>query len=219
MSKIFISFIGTDGSGKSTLASRIYSDLKKKNDKVKLVYGRHIPFISKYLILLVRRLYLFNESKDGYEGYADRKRGLYNKSLLLSKAYGTFLIFEYYLQLLKKVVLPYRLGYSIVSDRYVYDTIINEIAIDRRITINEIRRMINRFWVFVPKPTLTFLIQIPEDVALQRKNDIPSIGYLRTRNSLYKKIGEQENLIVLDGTLPIDLLAEMVLDKINDKEK
>lgn len=217
MAKVFVCFIGTDGSGKSTLANRIYLELRKENSRVRLVYGRHIPYISKYLILLVRYLFLSDESAQGYDKYNVKKKALLKRSLSLAKAYEAFLMVEYYLQLVRRVLIPYSLGYSVVADRYVYDTIINDIAIDRSISIADIRRLIKRFWFFVPKPTIAFLIQIPEEIALQRKDDIPSRGYLRIRNSLYKEISEEENLIIMDGTLPIDKLKQIALEIIKSK--
>jgi dTMP kinase len=109
-----------------------------------------------------------------------------------------------------------RKGYSVISDRYVYDTVINDLSVDRGLSINDAKMMTTKLWKHFPKPTLTFLIRVPEEVAIKRKNDIPSLNYLRIRNQYYDEILKDEGCFVLDGTVSIDELRTLVIKKINE---
>jgi thymidylate kinase len=210
----FICFTGTDGSGKSTLADSVFRKLRSKKIKIKRTYGRHQYIISRLAVILGNRYFL--KTKDmfaDYEKYLKDKRESYGKSSTALRIYMRILKIEYLFQVLFKISLPLRAGYSVVSDRYVYDTVINDIAVDKGLTVNEISEMLSNFWSYIPKPDLVFLVEVPETVAIKRKNDIPSIGYLIIRNQLYRHLAATENnFISLDGTLPVDKLQERIFE-------
>ena len=54
MPKVFVCFIGSDGSGKSTLADNVFKNIHKSGIKVKKTYGRHKPFLMKFINSLGR---------------------------------------------------------------------------------------------------------------------------------------------------------------------
>ena len=207
-----ICFIGTDGTGKSTLAKLITRDLALKGLRVKRTYGRHQYFLSRVAIILGRRIFLKNRDpfKD-YDQYLSEKRGTYKKFSRLIDFYISLLMTEYLIQIFFKVIIPLRLGCNVVSDRYLYDTIINDVAIDRNLPLDDVKKIYKKYEKRVPCPDVAFLIQIPENVAMQRKNDIPSPSYIRIRNELYNQFTEREEIIPLDGTLPLTQLQDEVL--------
>jgi len=106
-----------------------------------------------------------------------------------------------------------KLGYSIISDRYVYDTVINDVCIDLGLTTNEANSIIKYSWKFIPRPDITFFVKTPEDVAFSRKNDIPSISYLKKRNTYYNSLQFSE-MVILDGTNPLLQLQNEVDDNL-----
>ena len=57
MSSKFICFIGLDGSGKSTHSKLLYDKMRLKNSKTKFVYGRFIPYFSKFLMKFGRKVF------------------------------------------------------------------------------------------------------------------------------------------------------------------
>lgn len=212
MSRIFISFIGTDGSGKSTLATKVFHRIREKDKRIKKIYGRYTPIAVKLAMALGRGL-LFKENKDmfsDYDNYLKSKKSLFRKASMLSQIYIGMMIIEYFLELIFKIVIPYKLGYSIITDRYVYDTIINDIAIDMELSPTDTIKLLGKFWFLIPRPDITFLVKVPEDVAIKRKNDIPSLSYLKIRNNYYSELVGSEHIVVLDGTLKISELEEKV---------
>jgi thymidylate kinase len=65
--------------------------------------------------------------------------------------------------------------------------------------------MLRAFERLLPKPSLVFLIDAPEEVAIKRKDDIPSINHLIERRELYLRLEKQYGFTILDGanTLPV----------------
>ena len=217
--KIILCFVGTDGSGKSTLAYNIFENFHRRGIKVRKTYGRFQPMFCKLVIAVGGRLFLKNRDMlYDYDRYLSSKQSVYRRVSILVRIYFLTLIVEYYFQLLFKIIIPHKFfGYTIISDRYVYDTIINDLAIDGNLSIADIRKLLVKFWHFVPKPDLVFLVQVPVEVAFARKRDIPSLSYLQIRNRLYKEMAESENLILLDGT--IDKLVERTVMSMLDNFK
>jgi thymidylate kinase len=219
MGKIFVCFVGIDGSGKSTLAERVFKRIKKKDKKVIKIYGRYKPILIKYIRVLGKRLF-FRSGKSifsDYDYYSESKKAIFRKVSVISKVYIGIIIFEYYFQIIFKIAIPHKIGYSVITDRYVYDTIINDIAIDIGLGVNETVSLVRKFSFFVPRPDITFLLHVPEQIAIKRKNDIPSLSYLREREEYYQEISIFEQPTVLDGTLEISELERQVFSAINKK--
>ncbi len=210
MESVIISFVGIDGSGKSTLAEKTYENLLKKNKKVKLVYGRFVPFLSKITMKMGRKIFLAKRlENETYENYLDNKKEILKKKSMLAKIYINLIIFEYIFEIFFKIILPKKMGQNIITDRYVYDTIINDIAIDMGLNVNEVNMLLKKFWKILPRPNIAFFIDIPAEIAFKRKNDIPSINFLTIRKNLYDNI-EGDEKIKLDGTLELEELEKIV---------
>jgi thymidylate kinase len=92
------------------------------------------------------------------------------------------------------------------------------LAVDGNLTISEIKKLLARLWLFVPKPDLTFHVKVPAEVALRRKHDIPSLSYLQIRNRIYEELAHDEDVIVLDGTLDIVQLESLIFARIDNLE-
>lgn len=216
--KIIVCFIGTDGSGKSTLALHAFKKLHQRGMRVRKTYGRLEPLFSKVMITFGGRLFLKERDMFAdYDRYLRSKRSVYSKSSKLIRIYFYIILLEYYFQMLFKIIIPFKvLGYSVISDRYVHDTIINDLAIDGSLSITEVRGLLSRLWFFIPRPDLTFHVKVPVEVAFRRKQDIPSLGYLQIRNKLYEELADTEKIVVLDGTLDISELENKVLSKIDN---
>lgn len=217
MPKVFICFIGTDGSGKSTLTSNVFQKIREKDKRIKKIYGRYTPLLIKYVMAAGRR-FLLDKNKNiplDHDVRLDKKKSLFRKSRILSQLYISLIMIEYYFELIFKLIIPYKMGYSIISDRYVFDTIVNDIAIDMELSTIDVTNLLSKFWLVIPRPDITFLVQVPEHVAIKRKNDIPSLSYLKIRNRFYNEISASEQFVVLDGTLSISELEERVFTEMS----
>ena len=206
-----ICFTGIDGSGKTTLAKYLVETMTQNGIKCKYVYGRLEPFILKPFIILGGKIFL--RGADMFEDYAQyssvKNRAIKQHSFLFS-FYRRILLFDYLLQILFRVRIPFMLGKTIVCDRYVYDTIITDLSVDTNYSKSEITDLIKRFFYITPKPDLAFLIDLPEEVAFQRKDDTPSMEYLRERRNIYLNIGREYGMIILDGSKELDELEGLI---------
>jgi len=205
-----ISISGIDGAGKTTLAKEVVKSLREKGIKCKYVYGRLKPLLSKPFILIGKKTLLGKKSSSDYETYILIKEDKIPKHPFLSKIYQGILLIDYILQAFFKIKIPVLLGRSIICDRYIYDTVINDISMDVYFSSENITKIINKLLIFLPRPDAAFLIDISEEIAYQRKNDIPSMEYLKRRKKEYLNTAKKYNMIVLNGIKTIEELKKEI---------
>ena len=196
----FICFVGIDGSGKTTQAQTLMETLNKSGIRCHYVWARFEPKLTKPFMAIARRLFL--HGKDMHSNYADyikTKRNL-SKSRLLSIAYERLLLFDYFFEIFFKVRIPLMQKRVVICDRYIYDTVVSDLAVDLDYSGRKVRSVLERFSRLFPKPALTFLLDVPEEIAYKRKKDIPSMQYLKERRKIYLTVGKQCGMTILDGT-------------------
>lgn len=202
-----ICFTGMDGTGKTTLSQELVELLNKKGVNCNYVYARHNPYLLKPFILIGDLVFL--RKKDifkNYEEYSYTKKKAIKKHSFLSRGYQQILLFDYMLQIFFKVKLLLVLSENIVCDRYVYDTVITDLSVDMNYSKDRVIKLLNSLLHFFPKPNITFLIDVPEELAYQRKDDIPSIEYLKERRKMYLDVGKEYGMVILDGSKTLDEL-------------
>lgn len=211
MKPTFICFTGIDGSGKSTLAQELVKLLNSKGIQCKYVYARQNPFILKPFISIGRLVFLHGESQFiNYSRYSVTKGKAIQNHFLLSRIYEKIFWLDCLPQLLSRVKLPLALHKDVVCDRYLYDTVITDLSVDMNYSTDRTVGLINKLLHLLPKPDITFLVDIPEEIAFQRKDDIPSIEYLRERRQIYLEVGKLQGMYILDGTKKVaDLRCEI----------
>ena len=215
-----ICFTGMDGVGKTTLAKYLVETMRENSIQYKYVYGRLKPLILKPFIMIGRKTLLRGKDMfENYKGYSIKKRDIIKQHPLLFTLYKYLLLFDYSLQLLFKVKLPYLFGKKLVCDRYVYDTVITDLSVDMNLSTSEIRGLIKRLFYIAPKPDLVFLIDLPEVIAFQRKDDIPSIEYLKKIRNIYLSIGREEKMIILDGSKDLTKLKDMIQKQLKQHDE
>lgn len=208
---IFICFTGMDGAGKTTLAKFIVKDLQERGIKASYVYNRYVPILLRPVMFIGKLLFLRNKDfyKD-YSGYSNKKKRASKKHQVLARLYQYLFLFEYFFQILFKIKLPLFFGKNIICDRYIYDTIITDLSVDFDYSEEAVKNFLNRLLFLFPIPDITFLVDLPEEVAYQRKGDVPSIDYLRDRRKTYLYIGKEYKMIILDGGMPLDEVKSKV---------
>jgi dTMP kinase len=69
---------------------------------------------------------------------------------------------------------------------------------------------------FLPKPDLVFLLDLPEALAYQRKDDIVSLDFLRARRAVYLQMAHDHDITVLDASANQDHLLRSVSARVID---
>ena len=213
---LLICFTGIDGAGKTTLSKELVKSLEKHGIGCKYVYARLNPFISRPVMSIGRLLFLSGreiESK-GYLKYYVMKRAAIKHHSTLSGIYVKILLIDFLLQIFFKVKIPLKLGKNIICDRYVYDTIITDISVHMNYSVEKIINLINSLLRFIPKPNITFLLDVPEEVAYRRKTDIPSVEYLKEKRWIYLDVGKRCEMILIDGCKPLEELKTLTQNKV-----
>ena len=205
----FVCFTGMDGSGKTTQAETLIEEMKKKGFVAKYAWNRFegrmlMPFTAIMKMIFFR-------GKDAIDNpaefYGTKKRLLRNH--ILSIGYQYFLLFDYFFQILFRVRIPLIMGKNIVCDRYVYDIIV-DLLVDFNNSEEKAKTILKNLLYLFPKPDLIFLIDVPEEIAYRRKDDTPSIEYLRERRNIYLNIGKEYGMVILDGSKRLKELEGLI---------
>lgn len=210
ISSTFICFVGTDGAGKTTLA-KAFSAKQRETYQVAYQYIDTGAYYTYILGMMRKVMEKFRPKTDNTTESARPRRAKKPTGIkrLRKTLYSIALLIDYAFTIFIKVNLPLLRGRNIISVRYIYD-----IAIKIRIFFDlddaQTHAIIRRFTAVFPTPDHLFLIDIPEEVAFARKDDIASITYLLDRRQLYYRIMQPYVSTVLDGCKPIDELITEV---------
>ena len=117
--------------------------------------------------------------------------------------YRYLILIDYVFSSVPKVSIPLALGRNIVCDRYVYDVIgglLENHPLMGKVALN-----------LLPKPDLVFLVNLPEEVAYQRKDDIPSVDYLKKKRAVYLRMEKKYKMTIIDGSKELADLKNVIL--------
>lgn len=175
MRTILVTLSGTHGTGKSTNAGRCYYLLNKSG--LKFSYLRHQDILDPFGFIMRRAARLL-----GYRNPNDLERT--RPMVLLWSAY---LLFIYIPILVGGIKLRKFLGYSIVSDRYLYDLLVGFWG--DRVSIPVLRLIV---WV-LPKPDVSFVLDAPEARILGDRPE-HTAAYIRMERRLYDDVADRFKL-------------------------
>lgn len=204
---------GIDGTGKSTLARATVAELRRQGIPARYVYGRTWPLVSRALMAAGRALRLRGRDQwHDYDGYTTEKKRVM-RSRPLALAYTASILGDSLVQVWLKL-LPHRWNDAVViADRYVYDTVISDLAVHLSYSTRQADRLIARCLRVVPRPDLTLLIDVPPEIAFSRKDDVPHVDYLRERREWYLRLASRPEVVRVDGlAAPDDLVARALAE-------
>jgi len=207
-----ITTTGIDGAGKSTLARNVTEELCERGYDAVYAYGRFLPLLSYPVMEIGRRTVLSDsDMENDYTSHQSKKEELF-ETQLLRRAYELLVMTDYAPQLFARVILPlYKYDY-VVCDRYFYDTLLTDLSGDVIQTPQQAIDRYRYYSLFVPSPDYEFYLRIDPTVAIERKDDIPDIEYLRERKYFYDEFTEAMDMTVLKGTKNKDSLCQTVVE-------
>lgn len=204
---------GIDGTGKTTLARNTAAALTRQGIPASYIYGRTYPVLSRALMALGRVTMMRKREKELWTDYtnytASKKQTMQNP--VLAGVYTAAILLDYYVQIWLKL-LPHLVSRRIVvSDRYIYDTVISDLSVHLGYSHAQTAQAIARGLRVVPLPLLTVLIDVPAEVAFARKDDVPHIDYLHERREFYLQLKERPEVLPFNGQeLPATLVEGLV---------
>lgn len=204
---MFISFEGIDFCGKSTQVELLKKYLIEKNKKVEII------------------------REPGGTDISEKVREV----LLDKKHYHMFMQTEIFLfsasraQLVREKIQPYlETGIYVISDRF-HDSTVAYQGFGRGIDLETVQH-INNLAIGDTLPDLTFIMDIPVDVAEKRKKlkenlnldriEVSDSGFYQRVREGYLKLAEKEKRFrIVDGTLSVQEIHSKVVNEIMLLEK
>ena len=165
MRKTVVCFTGLDGSGKTSHVLALMAELRKRGIPSKHVWCRWFPGLADPFHFVIRKTL----------GYTAEK---YKFCKPLKIIYQCLIFWDYSISIIFKIRIPAMLSNCVLLiDRYIYDTLadLDFIQFNVSIFFKKLLIMMN------PRPNITFLIDVPPQVASSRKNEIQLIEAKRYR--------------------------------------
>lgn len=200
-----ICFNGIDGSGKTTISKSFKTALENLNISCKYYWCGWRGFESwafKPMISLIKKI-----SKKGNSSFESNKISTLNRKI---PAFSYFAILDYILRVLPNILLSLYRYEIVIADRYIYDVIVGFSVFNKQ---NE-KFVFKTLTFLFPKPDISFLIEVPDDIAFSRKDDVPSIEYLAKQKVVYSKYLKESTTKVIDGTKTKDEILNIVMNEV-----
>ncbi len=196
---MLISFEGIDGSGKSTQAKRLFEHLRSKGYQASLYRDPGSTPLSERL-----RELLFEFEMDP------------TTELLLFESARSSLVWE-------KVFPDLRAGKIVILDRFVDSTTAYQ-GYGREINLGTVS-VLNHIATRGRKPDITFLLNIPLEIALERiknkKTRFEDPKYLRKVRDAYILLAHQEKdrFVVIDASKPEEEVFGQIVKTLKERFK
>ena len=215
---VIICIIGIDGSGKSTIAKRIGTETILTGKKFEYVYARFIPMLSRPLVYLAQSVLGKEKSENKNVEMVNRaKKKSFLSKPIVSKTTEMIFFLDYLIQILFKVWIPYSRGEYLICDRYLYDTIISDLGADIGWTGETTLSKIRKYQRLFPRPSVLIWLEVDPEIAIRRKNDVPSIQFLRERAALYGQIANGFDLKGINANMDQNAVFEEVVNLIRNE--
>ena len=182
MKKILLTLSGTHGSGKSTNAGKCYYLLNRSG--YKFSYIRHQDLLDPFGFVVRRTARILHVDPSKLESLRPTR-----------VAWSLYLLFIYCPILVGGIRLRHLLGYSVVSDRYLFDLMVgfrdNGMKVPSELLLMRL----------LPHPDISFVFDAPEQRILMDRPE-HTAEFIRKEQFLYRQIAEEFHLIKVNTSDP-----------------
>ena len=216
----FICIIGIDGSGKTTLTKNLIQSFEREGYCYTYEWAKFESSLLKAVIFLKNSFFVRgNDQKTLVEKNQNIKNKLFQNTVICF-FYESFVTISYFFQMFIRITIPLKNGKNIICDRYLYDTLV-DLAYDLKYDEKKIRERTNLYLKYLPHPDVLIYLKIPEEIALKRKDDIPSYEFISEKRKIYEKIlkilGERNNnYFEVEGTDSPEIVTRNATGHINE---
>ncbi len=218
MKRKLIVLMGLDGSGKSTQARFACEWLRDQGIPAQVVWMRGESYLTQPVLKVGKVLLRAPKeekrgggigSGDEYRRYTAGKQSMF-RNRFLRAVWRTLTIIDLYITFRMSFRRVARDTRVVILDRYVYDSLIDIDSAFGSGGAEAVMMLDPSLLGLFPKPDAVFLLEIPPEEAMRRKDDIPSIVYLQERHGLYEKFAQITGAVRVDATGSIEQVrAEM----------
>lgn len=200
---MLVAFSGIDGAGKTTQADKLVDSLESRGVPTVRVWARWRPILS-YPLMGVLYVIWGWQRKD------------YSNSSVMKRIWTYVVLVDQIIFAVWKIWPHLLRGRVVCVDRYLVDHIV-ELKFDGLYN----RRGANLFDKLLPVPTDTFILDVPVEEAINRKDDTEQMldrlgieagveSYLEQRRSLLLETADEWDATVVDTTQSVDRTHEEV---------
>jgi thymidylate kinase len=191
-----ICIIGVDGVGKTAHVRKLLETLDDKKIPNKYVWFRFYHFSSLLLLIYCRLVHLtVYEIKNGQK----IGRHEFYKSKIISFLYPYLLFIDMYPLYIIKIYLPLRLGYTMICDRFVYDTLV-DLMIDLK-NFEIYQKFSGKLFLRLNKRVnKMILLDLDESIIRERRKDLMVDQSLEERRKVYKQLAKVFNIKMIDNS-------------------
>ncbi len=203
--KKFICIIGLDGAGKTTHINILINKLKI-DGRYRYTWFRYNHLLSIFLLIYCRLAKL-----TVYEKINGEKIGRHEfyRSKIVSKLYPWILFIDTIPTYILKISIPTCLGYNIICDRFIYDTLV-----DLMIDLNDFdihKKMIGRLFIsLIPKNSNIILLDLDESIIRERRKELINDKSLTVRRIAYNKISKEFNIPIIQNNQSIHDVSRQI---------
>lgn len=210
-----ICIIGTDGAGKTTQARNLQEYLESRGISVKYTWGKFGSKYTKAIIEFIKQtLSLSGKDMENHESRSETKNSFLDNRVV-RVTYLVYVLTAYYLQLLRRVVIPLYTNDVVICDRYVHDTIV-DLMVDYEYSGDRGRQLLAILFVALPQPDRLVYIDISPEVSLERKDDIPTEQYIVDKKNAYTELLADIEVEAIDGTQSKKAVFSEIAARYND---
>jgi thymidylate kinase len=194
----FVVLIGVDGTGKSTQAEFLESDATAKGLRVTALWTRWEPRFIRPLMSLAKHSAGSSSAAGTHARVMSRKRRIF-RSPVVRYLWKWLAGIDYGVQIVPRVRAAQRGADLVIADRYFHDALV-----DMGANFGGAAPSASGPFRLFPKPDRVVLLDAPEEVVFARKQDVPSLDYLRERRPLYLDMAHRNGWPVVDASRPVD---------------